>query len=651
MANNKPDGQPILIQAFDELDTLVADALLIIQLEKYIVEYEWPIVSGYVTSKQIYEILKQAGTDEQFLADGYKIKTELIHLLLIHIRIEKDHPNISDLSGLQDYIQADSTLKNNFQRWSDKGEVIVYLERKGLTTWNNLALTSTGDWHSTHLLDGALTYCVVNADSLFAYLANARNANPNDMGFGFLGSNIKRKIQSDDHLKNEIKLRLAEVYGRPALREMLPTFIQGIVNQSLSTFKSLTSELVSEVSNEALADTLYALGTSCPNELDGITFFNNTVAELWMQNKLDDLGYAKVLLSRDEIDSNGRMFCISISAKSDDHITLNLLLRIVYSQTETQIKEDWYRKTSRNLIKQANPELIPALNGWLHEVVEKDHNFVYELFTCRFENLSDRSFLENSWHELVRKDNELFSVQLTEWFLNENKHVHRALLQLCMTSDIAAGDFQLSSEVLTKCTSTEKLYLAYKIAGYCYGREQMQYLLFSLMESVLPTERSLLQKLFNLFYHYVIYNYRSTLDHIKQFLKAGKLPEHLLQFYQALDDHYESYFKALNRVKPHIELRPNSELSAHIRFFMSQKFNEGLRQSQQNGLGSFFKTTAILSHRWAIRRPGERTHTPQTMGNFQTSMEFPAGEKINPVFNERTRVLYQQMKKDEVNLN
>jgi hypothetical protein len=80
-------------------------------------------------------------------------------------------------------------------------------------------------------------------------------------------------------------------------------------------------------------------------------------------------------------------------------------------------------------------------------------------------------------------------------------------------------------------------------------------------------------------------------------------------------------------------------------------YNQMYAETQRTGLMSLFKSVDVKALNWAIRRRDEKVHQPQPLGHFETSSEFPMGERLNPTFQERLRRHYQTQTRDEVDID
>ncbi|HWK57006.1 MAG TPA: hypothetical protein VNQ80_06705 [Parapedobacter sp.] len=314
-------------------------------------------------------------------------------------------------------------------------------------------------------------------------------------------------------------------------------------------------------------------------------------------------------------------------------------------------KSDWFQTIAGSIVQVDDDKIVNYLTHLFYQLVKQNVELSYLLITKRFESLGRKNFLESFWHELVNQNHELFHEQLTKWFNAENRNIHSAILKLTSLSEIHEHDFALSEKVLTTINSSEKLYVAMKIAGYMYSKEHLQSLIISLVRSVKEDEANLLAELYDIFYSYVIYNYRSTLDMISEEAKKENTPSHIANFYDQLEKAYEIYFQNFSLIKSHSELSHDSPLSQHLQYYKQQQLSVGLKESQKHSFMDSMKKVQLHSNNWASRNSSENQHHIRTLEKFGISVEFPAGEIYNPILQESKRRLYQRIKKHEINID
>lgn len=607
---------------------------------------------GYFINEEFYCFLReQAVPDEYFQPDpGVNgVSLALAQFLAIDFILSRDKPVISTISALQEFVDEQDHFRGTFMAGVDNGRFIVYLERKGLASWDKFAFSADGDWSSVNMLDESLPFCNAGLDAIFYFLHDARARNPNDLGISFLGNHLVLKLEMDHVLRDELDGRFSEIVADENLRGLLPSFLRGLVAGDALVFGRLLHELPATYAGARLQDIVYALGAACPNTEEAA--FKNTLDQLLRSGAINDGAYLDAVLTRNIQGDAVTTFVTGLSARTINTRELQLVISYLLQNIKLHHGSAWFKTTAERVMINADDGLAQALNHFLDQLAETDKELVFELLGARFNTLGGNFWLEGPWPKIVSEP-ELFSRYLTLWLGGDNRNVHWAVLRLCSDPHGFSSYFRLSSKVLNQQTQSNKLYLAYKIAGFIYSREHLQQLLFSLVEHVRPEEDSLLQNLFELFFGYVIYNYRGTLEEIDKLLTKGGLQGHQIAFYRGLKEEFEHYFSELDRVKPFKELLPGRELSEYVRFYRQQKFSAKFSEARQNiGLGAFFKETPVHSNRWAIRRPGQPKHEPHPMAHVESTTEFPSGEKLNPVFQERMRRTYQKIKQDEINID
>lgn len=641
----------LTIESIVETQRLISISSLHTELKKIILESDFSIRNGVIGSAPLCDLLRINNTSEKFfrmVENNECVLASLVQFLLIHYSITNDKPDISTIENLRVYIEKEDRFRYTFIHWTERAKFVIYIEHFNLATWSDYAIQSNGDWAQVHLLEGSLPYCEASLDGIFSLIVQASKENPGDWGLHFLGSNLILKLKLDSVLRSKLDSSIEQVFSNDSLRSFLPSFLKGIIHDNANVFQQQLDKLITNFGESYPFQTLYALGSACP-ENDTCVRALKKSADL-IKEKLSAAEYLNIINLVNIITDDVIKFAVELSASSENYRELTGLIDMLINNIDRHINDKWYKNIAENLIKSPIPEMKEPLNRLLNALSEKKLKWVYELLTIRFSSSGNHAIPE-AISVIVPKNREIFRQQLTEWFNLENSNIHRTMLYLCMADGLSPDDFKFSAERLNMLKPQDKLYIGYKIAGYVYSYKHLQSLMFSLVESVKADEKRILMPIFNIFSEYIIYNYRSTLDTIKSILKAKSMPEHLLAFYTELDQHYEKYFQQLKQAKPFIELQGDAQLIQYVQFYTQQKFSTEFSNAQEKGISSLFRKTLVHSHRWALRRPGEKVHMPNPLGHIQTSMEFPAGEKINPISNESTRYTYQRLKKNEINFN
>lgn len=614
---------------------------------KKLFEVKYKVGKAGVISDNLYDFLAKWNAPASLLSIKENLKEvniTLFQFLVIHTIIDQNK-NISTLNDLNAFIKT----HNEYFNFESAFRIIVYQDYFELQKWGNYALSSDFEWRDIHILDKALPHVSVTMNDLFLYIKNVVSKHENDLALPSLGKAIFEKLKGDKKLYEDVCENIFDVVNDINLIRFLPTFLNALINNEASKFIKYYSLLLSEYRDTHTYSILRALAGACPDKPECRKLLLSTVIEK-RDNELILPGEYVDLCSFLNIKNEDSTNYIRELAKATDQpqdiwqIAVYLVSNISYRS------EEWYRDTAIKVVT-APIAGARAIDYFLSELSHIDTDLTYFMLTERFKALGDKAISEANLSEMITSDHEAFKRNWTIWLNSEDQNIHYALRRFCTVRYLDASIFSLSADVLNNLSSSDKLYIAVKIIAYIYSKDHLQKMMFSLVESVKPSEKGLLAQLFDLFDQYVIYNYRTTLDTIKEKIKSKSIPAHILKFYKDLDQKYEAYFKALNSIARLPEILPDNKLAQNLQFFQQQEFDEISKKTKKGGLAEYFKQVSVHSHKWAIRRPKEKVHDVRPMGKIQYSMEYPSGEKLNPIDQERMRWKYQQINKNEISLS
>ncbi|MEH3112581.1 hypothetical protein [Pedobacter terrae] len=608
------------------------------------------ITDGFVNQTELYVLIDQNITDKKLLHGSSSISLFLVQFVFIHYYLANGKNNPESLEAVKNFVNDFPMLKSILGDWSGYYKVVIYQDYFKKHSWNDYVKSSTWAWNEINLLDHSILNCKVSFETVLEYLTSIVTKHPNDYGVPRVGKNIILKMELDGLFKREVENNIETIISIESASVFLLSFLRGMI-VSRTDFEKWFKLLSKQYPKGKAFKILYALGVACPTEqscqeelkqeIDNTLATGNISSAECVQ-----LYSIKNFKSEDILD-----YLIKLSATSVSQEDTNALIHFLLNNLDSDIDSDWFRKILFNIVKIDDEKNLGILNNLFYSLIEKDIKFAYELIEARYELLGPKSFLTDHWHELVIADKDLFSAKLTQWLNSDVTNIHWALLKLCTINEISPSDFKINATIFRSLALRDKLYIAIKIIGFIYSKDHLQSLMFSLVEYVEQSETILIDNLFRFFYNYVIYNYRTSLDTIKDILKAKELPSHLLKFYDDLDKSYYQYFKDLGIIKDLPELYPDSRLVQHIQFYTQSHFAEKSKDIGKTGFAALFKNTPVHSHRWAIRQDDDSIHAPKSLGYFKTSMEFPSGERLNPIYQETMRRTYQRMKRDEIDIN
>lgn len=531
--------------------------------------------------------------------------------------------------------------------WQDLQKFIVYADYFGLLSWRKMVDGSSLDWNDITPLDRSLKDCAVSIDDICVFLERVVLKHPNDGALSGLGRTIKEKLSSDPVLRKALEEHIDAIIRNKDIKRFLPNFISGLVHGNEEKFDVLLDQLKESYSDENLFNILYAFGVCCPiskgERFDGIVRDEYKAAKISRQNYLAVSAMRRVV--DDGVTFNLHESLRSNATEADLHEVYNYL----YDLSERS-QSSWYKGLAMKLFSFEEEKMIGRLNFLLYELSEKNLDLVYAVLAERFRSLGSKCFLGEHLEHIFEKDIERFQFNLSSWLNSDSRKTHSAILKIC-SGRVSSEHCRISPGYFLPLPVKEKVYICLKIAGYVYSMEHLQSLLFSILDISDEQDKILLTNLFSLFRNYLIYNYRSTLDLIKERLASESLKPHHKLFFQALMNYYDQYFEQLNLVGNFIELRCDAKLSEYLRFYRQQQFSDSMKESDKGTFLDMLKPVSLHSSRWAIRRNEEKKHEVMPLGLIQHSMEFPSGEKLDPIAQESLRRTYQKITKDEINIS
>lgn len=252
---------------------------------------------------------------------------------------------------------------------------------------------------------------------------------------------------------------------------------------------------------------------------------------------------------------------------------------------------------------------------------------------------------------MIKKDIGLFHKNFVSWIIQDNPAYHKAVFKISSHSNFDKSLFVIVPAAFENLSLTDKIYAGYKICGYVYTMEVLQGLLISLVKSVREENDQIRTAFQFLFKDYLIYNYRSTLDILRKNLIDDKLLFFAKSLFEECIIYFENYFKQLRGISVKKEITPYREQTQLRNFYHRKLYADLPKKAQENSIARFFKQTDVNANHWAIRRPGEYRHTPAPLGTISVTSEFPSGEKLNPIYQEYIRRTYQNLTKDEINID
>ncbi|WP_439489184.1 hypothetical protein [Algoriphagus sp.] len=506
-----------------------------------------------------------------------------------------------------------------------------------------------GDWKDIFLLADLLPLSDVSLEELFDWIIRIMERNPNDVGIEDV---LKKVVVWGDFCKYgaaDIEKFLPVLFTSESARKALPAFIRMIDKKQSKGVKHYLSLFEFDVLGHFWYEKMFAIGNVLKGEEEREYYFQHLVS-LNDVGKLNAKDFILICGSFGFIDSRVTDFIdqsLTRKVKGD-----NQYLGIGYFLTKqkSNIDWDWFFSTLKALISVDELQIEPYQSSLLRSLMEENLDASYELVEHRIQLDGGSKVLEDSILCLAQLDTIFFQKKFLSWLNSDDSNFHRGVFRFS-SGKLPDTIYDIPKELFVGFSDLDLAYIASKTVGFVYSKVPLQKLLLSIIRSVNNGSSGLSGYLGRLLKHYLIYNYRSTLEIIKGDLESRTLsPFTKLLFEDALVV-FERYFEGLDTILPIKELKPASKLVQWVKFYEGRSLAEYSKTIKKGGVFSIGKTLAINSHRWAIKRQNESVHKVQPLGNIRIEREFPSGENLNPVHQESIRVQMKLLKRYEINIS
>jgi hypothetical protein len=599
-----------------------------------------------VDSKRLYVFLNDSGVEDEYLENSkgtFLIDRDFAQLILIDLLLVEKLKN-AGIDELSEQLKGISKTYKPLLQWNDCGIVIAYLHEFKLRMWRKYVLEATLEWNTINALDKAMSLIQVGVEDLVVFLEKVQALEAFQGSVHKVSQTIAEKLKNEPELAADFEAKLDEIIHNEKLRKFIAPIIIGISSKDSKQFQTILSRIKDNYEDKVLFDLFWGFLRCCPVE-------KRTELESLMHDKL----IAGKLSKPQYLQLSGQFKTVSSSIAelltepmaTDDFVGI---YEYLYDLADSQSREDWYRSAAIALYTIDDQEHKWQLDFLLYNLSGHNLELVYELLTTRFEQLGSSVFLGEHLDHIIDLDRELFKLNLTQWLNSESRNVHKALLKICSGRN-SADVTKVSTQYFKTLSAGDKVYICFKIAGFIYSMEHLQNLLFSVLDAAEVGDEPLLTNLYSIFRDYLVYNYRSTLDQIKERLDYDKCSELHRQFLQPIVDDFEHYFTQLNTIRMYNELRADSRLEEFLGFYKSQLFASSMNKENKTGFMSMMKPVTLYAKKWAIRRVGEKVHQVAPLSLIQHSIEFPSGEKLDPTYHEALRRNYQRIQKHEINFS
>ena len=234
-----------------------------------------------------------------------------------------------------------------------------------------------------------------------------------------------------------------------------------------------------------------------------------------------------------------------------------------------------------------------------------------------------------------------------EW-LNSDNNTYKVALQFVI-SDLnnyvdAVG---LPKDKLEKLTETDALYVVFMIVGYILDRKYASEMLYNILEVHFNSER-IRNHIATLYAKYLIINYYSVTDILKE--KRKKANPIITSIIDQIIEVSERYYEQVTDLEVVNEFEPSDK---RMTYFLKQqnKQMQELMDATENKRNSFldFATKISLKAGKSFFSKYDGKYTEESeMQNFRTSVEVPRIQYIDEIGQIKSRIMWQNMKRNEL---
>jgi hypothetical protein len=520
-------------------------------------------------------------------------------------------------------------------------------------SWSEFTDGFTGkSWTDIHSLGALLPISGASVSDVFSWTALVVEKQEKDGALSSVGTIVNNWVTNNPDSAAELEGQLEKIVNDRFLRTFFSAFLHGLKIVQLHPTSYYRSLIVPFIIKENAHFVLYALGMiGRENTVETDSFFE-LVIDIFNNGQLNIIEFISLCSNLKIYRKELYKKIEDLLPKTEDPDLIVAINNLLFMDTNKEIDKIWAKDTAKLLMTKSGENLTHSLDMLLHDIVKSDLATAYDLLELRFLAMGPLHLLEDSINEMIRKDLALFQKQLVKWFIQEDSYIHLALRHICSPKFTDSGQCRLPVAVFDGVSEHDKIYMAYKIAGYVYSKDQMQQLELSVIKSITEAKDIVFAALHFIMSEYVVYNYRTTLDMMRQELKGGtELFDFKRRLFTQLIEEYETYFSELKTINAKKELAPSKEHQMFKSFYTRKKFSVMPKEARKNSFMNLFKSTQLNSNKWAVRRAGQPKHQVQQLGTISVSTEFPSGENLDPIQQEYMRRTYQKLKKDEINID
>ena len=580
-----------------------------------------------------------------------KIPKELFLLLYVHDILKSQIGEHKTFRSVIEII-ASSALYNNINILDSDLHfyALGYYLIAANVEWDGFTSDFDGkDWTEIHSFQQLLPLGKLTVDGLCNWIKKVVKEQERDGALVTIGESIYTFVillEDVTMIEQNIKRFVTEKY----VSSFFAAILMGLKYKQQKPYTFYYSLLKNEINSSTGYDILFAIGRiSTENEKDRNEYFSILSAN-YTQGMVDLKGYLGLCANFNFY--NDVVFSSISSALSEAVKTDAAFILIHYlDNAPDDIDIRWLTSTSLALFIADAPQTTVALDSLLTKISESNIDLAFTILEKRLHSHLGNNMLENAIVNIAHVHQHLFQEKFIEWLNSDNTRLHIALGKLTAIHSLGRGLFYIPKDIYDNLNFSEKIFIAYKSIGYIHSMERLQELFISLIKSVNIGPDIFGEQISYSLNEYLIYNYRGTLELVKNEIKRGDLSNFAEKIFKSTLDTYEVYFDKLKSVSAKKELSVPLNMLQLKGFYQRKQFEATRKNTRTTFLQDMFGQVLLNSNKWALRRPDELKHVVQELGEVSVSMEFPSGEILDPFHQEFIRRRCQKIKKNEINID
>ena len=262
-------------------------------------------------------------------------------------------------------------------------------------------------------------------------------------------------------------------------------------------------------------------------------------------------------------------------------------------------------------------------------------------------NLKGISVLEGIIQDLYFNHSKTIENLFLDWLNSDNSTYKHALQFAISDLNSKVDTVGLPKESLKDMSETDSLYIVFMIVGYILDRKYASEMLYNILEVKYNSER-VRNHIATLFVKYLIINYYSVTEVLKNKRKSAN--KTIKSVIDQIIEASENYYQQVSELKSINEFEPSDK---RMQYFLKQQNSQmqKLMDSSDRKRDSFLDMLTNVSLRagksFFSKNRGEYSQESE-MQSFRSSFEVARVQFIDEIGQEKLRLMWQNMKRDEL---